>query len=487
MRISGRVVASAALLAGVFGLAVPGAAHAYPGNDAFWQATPVSALPFSTTDTSRGATTDTGDPTPSCEPSSQATVWFRLSLGESTRVDLSTFGSKFDTVVAVYQGADAGHLTEVACNDDDVSTGSQQSRLSFAAGAGGTYFIQLGGYEGASGRYTLALVADPRPLNDDVASANTISLPFVGTDDLTRATVESGEPEGCAGEWPINFAHTTWYSLRPVGDLSVTVTAGGETAVVAYEGTPTNQSAVTCRRWSSASFTARAGHVYLIQLGLPRGYPTGPFSIHIDGVPPPTNDNIAGATDLTLSQTVRELTIGASTETDEPLCSDNFDWEYATVWYRYVAGADAPLLATTSGSDYDTVVAVYDGTSFDDLVRLGCNDNAGSTSMQGMTGFSAVQGHTYMIQVGTPWAYYPSGNLALRLEPGASIEDHFYGPAQVAAGHDAEATDAAAGNWIAGAGASVSEGQDGDSETSACVRVVLVTTSCLNSIPTPDP
>ena len=65
---------------------------------------------------------------------------------------MDTFGSSFDTVLAVYTGASLSTLLEIASNDD---AGSLQSSVSFTATQGTTYFIAVDGFAGASGSVQL--------------------------------------------------------------------------------------------------------------------------------------------------------------------------------------------------------------------------------------------------------------------------------------------------------------------------------------------
>jgi hypothetical protein len=79
-----------------------------------------------------------------------------------------------------------------------------------------------------------------------------------------------------------------------------------------------------------------------------------------------------------------------------------------SVWYTFTAPADLELVADTIGSDFDTVVDVFQGTlsanpdnPFDTLTVVGCNDNDGLTLQSRLT-FSVVLGETYLIRVNTP-------------------------------------------------------------------------------------
>jgi hypothetical protein len=118
-------------------------------NDNFSAATVVSVLPAHYTLDTSGATTESGEPLTCGSASMGKTVWYRFTPAAPTTVAVSTAGSGFDTMVAVYTGGALGALTQVACNDD--FGGTLQSRVTFAAAAGTTYQVQVGGYGGASG------------------------------------------------------------------------------------------------------------------------------------------------------------------------------------------------------------------------------------------------------------------------------------------------------------------------------------------------
>lgn len=75
-------------------------------------------------------------------------IWYRWTAPDSDRTTFDTYGSDFDTVLAVYRGNAVNALTEVASNDD---AGSLQSRVVFNAIQGAVYYIAVDGYGGAAG------------------------------------------------------------------------------------------------------------------------------------------------------------------------------------------------------------------------------------------------------------------------------------------------------------------------------------------------
>ena len=82
------------------------------------------------------------------------TMWLKYySPRKDSAVKVSTEGSGFDTVVAVYESL-GGNLTLLAC-DDDGGYDSQTSLLFFPAEAQRNYYIAVDGVDGARGTVRL--------------------------------------------------------------------------------------------------------------------------------------------------------------------------------------------------------------------------------------------------------------------------------------------------------------------------------------------
>jgi hypothetical protein len=76
-----------------------------------------------------------------------------------------------------------------------------------------------------------------------------------------------------------------------------------------------------------------------------------------------------------------------------------------SVWYAYTPSENLTLVADTTGSDYDTVIDVMQGTLSDDvnlpfeqLQEVVCNDNA-ADALQSEVVFAATAGQPYLIRV----------------------------------------------------------------------------------------
>ena len=120
-----------------------------PANNCFANPIVVGATPFTNTQSNAGATMEAGEPSNPCNPVG-ATVWYQWTPSVTGTVVMTTLGSNYDTMLAVYTGSTVGGLTQIACNDDNPSAWPT-SIITFTCQAGVTYRIQLGGWQPSSG------------------------------------------------------------------------------------------------------------------------------------------------------------------------------------------------------------------------------------------------------------------------------------------------------------------------------------------------
>ncbi|MBI3774208.1 MAG: S8 family serine peptidase [Gammaproteobacteria bacterium] len=83
-----------------------------------------------------------------------ASMWFAWTASESSTCVLSTQGSSFDTLLAVYQGTAVNALTLIASNNNDGGAGGSSS-VAFNCTAGQSYLIAVDGFSGATGNIVL--------------------------------------------------------------------------------------------------------------------------------------------------------------------------------------------------------------------------------------------------------------------------------------------------------------------------------------------
>src|SRR5205823_250931 len=119
-------------------------------------------------------------------PAGDHSFWYRWTAQAAGTVTVSTAGSSFDTLLAVYTGTAVSALTRVASNDD-VSAKDSTSRLTFNAVSGTTYRVAVDGYRGAFGSVTLNWTG-PAPTVDTTPPDTTITSGPAATTSATSAT-----------------------------------------------------------------------------------------------------------------------------------------------------------------------------------------------------------------------------------------------------------------------------------------------------------
>jgi Calcineurin-like phosphoesterase len=132
------------------------AAHSWlvtsaPANDLVAGSAVLSGATGSLTASNAGATLEQGEPM-HARNIGGASLWYQLRPAVAGPVEVSTAGSSFDTLLAVYSGS-AASLTPVSANDD--AARDRTSSVRFDAAPGTTYFVAVDGFDGASGSFRL--------------------------------------------------------------------------------------------------------------------------------------------------------------------------------------------------------------------------------------------------------------------------------------------------------------------------------------------
>jgi DNA-binding beta-propeller fold protein YncE len=112
---------------------------------------------------------------------------------------------------------------------------------------------------------------------------------------------------------------------------------------------------------------------------------------------PPTNDNFASAAALSGQLALATgSNIAATRETGEPAHAGNGGG--ASVWWAWTAPTTGLTEVDTTGSTFDTLLAVYTGSSVSGLTNVASDDDSGGYSTSVVT-FNATAGVTYYIAV----------------------------------------------------------------------------------------
>jgi hypothetical protein len=315
-------------------------------------------------------------------------LWWSVELTEPAAVVVSTRGSDFDTVVALWEDTAEG-LQPVGCNDD---TETLQSSLDADLDAGRRYLVQVGGFASSAGHLELSASRIEYLGNDDIADAVSLGAPFDITFDLSPATADADEPLPC-DRYLID--KTVWFSVTPDTDATLEVFTGYDHIWGVYADTADGLQALGCGQQQGAGYAGvpvPASQPLLIQVGVSDLAAPGVASLMGRFIVSPPNDHIADAAELSPGQPVSGTTFGSTMEEGEPICQNG----YGSVWYAFTAAEDTSAQVTTTGGD--TTLAVYEGTGYGDLAQRGCsvhyrNGNGGHVALD------IVAGQTYLIQV----------------------------------------------------------------------------------------
>jgi len=383
-----------------------------PPNDSFNNAYTISGIAGNTNGTSAGATKEAGEPSHAGNGGGKS-VWYRWTPAVNGTAVMDTTGSGFDTLLAVYTGADVAGLTLIAGNND-ISGSNPRSRVTFSATAGTTYRVAVDGRNGDSGPLVLNWneVTGP-PVNDSFSSAIVLAGNSGSTNGTNiNATKQSGEPNHAAN----TGGSSIWYRWTPASGGQVTLNTLGstfDTLLGVYTGSSVGSLTVVATNddislnylQSQVTFTAVAGTTYRIAVD---GYDGDIGMVTLNWAQgSPANDALANAILLSgPSGTTNGNNFNATKEQNEPDHAEELGGH--SVWYRWTAPSNGPVVFETSGSAMDTLLAVYTGSQMNSLSLVAAN-HYGGTLLESRVDFNATAGTVYRIAVdgfdGAQWSF----------------------------------------------------------------------------------
>jgi hypothetical protein len=294
---------------------------------------------------------------------------------------------------------------------------------------------------------TLAIVSLPAvflvapayaaPPNDLFAAAQEIDpagLPVSLVASNVDATFEQGEPDHANrfGEKSIWFRfepeHAGVYEIDLSGSTHATPGFGElNTLLGVYQG-PSLNSLITVAYNNDQSFEIGTSKT---QFHVAPGSVGTPYFIAVDGflgstgevhlamreLTSPPNDNREDAAPLTgaLPISATGTNVGATSEPFEPA-----HWSQskkASVWYEWTAPGNGIYEVDLAGSDFDTILAVYnynEGAIFP-YELVASNDDSSSGTIQSRAGFEADANEEFVIAVDGYEPNHPTGNIQLEL------------------------------------------------------------------------
>lgn len=389
-----------------------------PPNDRFAQAEVLGGLTGETSGSSAGGSREAGEP-PHAGNLGGKSLWYRWTAPATTGMTFTTEGSEFDTVLAVYTGDSVASLVPVASNDD--SANFPLSGLSFPAVAGTTYYIAVDGRDGAAGKVGLEWhpgLDEEQLLNDNLATAQILTGERGEVGIYNRgATKEPGEPAHADN---VGGASVWFRWIAPVSGAVSFDTEGSEidTVLAVYAGDTIGTlggalasnddiNADSEIYTSRLSLNAVAGRTYSIAVD---GYGEPGLDAEMGFIlltwqplgastaPVPSNDSFALGSILSgRSGTLTGNNLRASKQTGEPDHASTVGGR--SVWYRWTAPEAGLATFDTFDSNFDSVLAVYSGTTVSALTALGDNDDVDRTTRQSRVTVPVVGGQTYRVAV----------------------------------------------------------------------------------------
>lgn len=124
----------------------------------------------------------------------------------------------------------------------------------------------------------------------------------------------------------------------------------------------------------------------------------GLFAASAHAATAPLNDLFSSAEGISgNSGRVAGTNVGASKEAGEPNHGGNTGGK--SVWFRWVAPNSGTARFSTAGSNFDTLLSIYTGSSVNDLNVVASGDDVSSTDKTSRAAFNAISGTAYTIAV----------------------------------------------------------------------------------------
>lgn len=288
-----------------------------------------------------GATREAAEPLHDNKPGGKS-LWWSWTAPSSGRLTVSTAGSAFDTLLAVYSGTSLASLVPLASDDD--RGGSSTSEVTLSVTQGLNYEIAVDGFGGSSGNIRLALHLNTPPTASitNLASGSVFTAPasiLIAADALDK--------DGAVAR------------LEFYVDGILLATAANAPYAYAWTNVPPGSYSVTVKAIDREGISVTSVPVIIL-------------------VTPP-NDDLARAIPLSgTSATANGSNVNATQEPREPQHAQKAGGK--SVWWTWTAPQTGFVTLSTFGSGFDTLLGLYTGNSMGSLVEVASDDDSGGAS-----------------------------------------------------------------------------------------------------------
>jgi hypothetical protein len=263
-------------------------------------------------------------------------------------------------------------------------------------------------------------VADPSPgipANDEPATATTVSvnggpcISLCGTYYTSKNATASAGITVCSAATPGTPDDDVWFKfIATTTQQTVTVRGAGGYDAVLQLFSDAGITPINCVNTTAAGFTETyaatgltIGTTYYIRVyhAAAGSGTNGDFSLCVNEViPPPANDDICNAINLTAGATCTGTagTTIAATASPQTVCGGNADDD---VWYRWTAVLASDTIKVQSNAGFNAHIEVFsssDNTCTGTLTSLGCINATSTGGLEFFVG-TLTPGNTYFVRV----------------------------------------------------------------------------------------
>ncbi len=342
----------------------------------------------------RDATTQPGEPQHGGQRT-RSSVWLNWTAPTGGIVSMTSIGSGFDSVLAVYTGNNVSNLYLLDADDDGGGYGC--ARVRFNARLGNVYRICVSGLGDSQGDILLGWNLEPTAqfVPEFGTQPRDLTAGYAGSAQFTAAVTNGF----VSYQWFFNGAPLT--NNASATNATLTITNIGDQQVGKYFVRASNQNRsrdsdrVELQLQDPGPVEAFEGLMFVDKLLDLEAQPGG------SGTPLKRPDQKFGTVHHGYSKSNPGSAVGAyARDVGEPNHCGIAGG--STVWFVVQAEATGQLYVNTDGSSYNTLLAAYigPGDSYVTLTNVGCDNNSGLDGLDSRMNFPVLTNQYYYIAAG---------------------------------------------------------------------------------------